>query len=66
MTDPRALALGLVDPASFVPPPRRARRRSTQDSGLGRRLIRAFRRESARATEDPAMDWVPKLQRYPY
>ena len=66
MTDPRALALCLVDPASFVPPPRRARRRSTADSGLGRRLIRAFRRERARATGEPAIGPMPKLQRYPY
>ena len=66
MSDPRALALGLVHPASFVPPPRRPRRMSAADDGLGRNLMRAFRREPARATEEPPIGLVPQLQRYPY
>jgi len=66
MFDPRALALGLVDPAGFVSHARRRRRTNAEDEGTGRRLVRALHRITARATEAPAIGRVPKLQRYPY
>lgn len=63
-----AMALTAADVAFFTPPPRRPNRpgrRSDRRRAVAR-LIRAARRELARATDDSAAAWIPDVsRRYP-
>lgn len=65
-----ALALTFADVAFFSPPPHRPgrpERRTNGGKGGARNLIRAFRRELARATADQPGGSVPRVSRnYPY
>ncbi|MBA2634328.1 MAG: hypothetical protein H0U86_15245 [Chloroflexi bacterium] len=69
MLDARAAALATSDVAFFSMPPRRPSR-SGRRPGAGRatarRLVRAIRRELARAAEEAGTPGLPRITRYPY
>ena len=69
MTALGTLALASVDVAFFSPPPHRPgrpERRSKGGKGVARTLIRAFRRELARALDDADANRVRVTRGYPY
>jgi hypothetical protein len=69
MFDARAAALATSDFAFFPLPPHRPSRSARRPEG-GRggafSLIRAIRRELARATEEPGLTVLPRITNYPY
>jgi len=65
----RAVALATTDVAFLFLPPNRPGRseRRTAKLGVTRTLVRAIRRELARAAHQPEThDWMPRLTNYPY
>jgi hypothetical protein len=64
-----SIALTSADVAFFSPPPHRPgrpERRSKGGTGVTRTLIRAFRRELARALDDAEANRVRVTRGYPY
>jgi hypothetical protein len=70
MLDARALALATSDVAFFsLPPARPSRSTRKQPEGTrggARGLIRAIRRELARAVEGSGQTVLPRITNYPY
>lgn len=69
MTALGSIALTSADVAFFSPPPHRPgrpERRSKGGKGVARTLIRAFRRELARALDDADANRVRVTHGYPY
>jgi hypothetical protein len=69
MFDARAAALATSDFAFFpLPPhrPSRSARRLEGGRGAAYSLIRAIRRELARATDEPGLAFLPRITNYPY
>jgi hypothetical protein len=69
MLDARALALATSDVAFFSLPPVRPSRSTRKPEGTrggARGLIRAIRRELARAVEGSGQTVLPRITNYPY
>lgn len=68
MLDARAALATGAFAFSPLPPnrPSRSNRSTDGSAGAARSLIRAIRRELDRAAEEPATNWLPRLERYPY
>ena len=67
MLDARASALRTADFAFFALPPNRPSRSARRtDGGRGTSLVRAIRRELARALDEPGLTAIPRITNYPY
>jgi len=69
MLDARAGSLVTSDFAFFALPPNRPSRSTRRTDGgtsAARKLMRAIRRELARATEESGMTVLPRVSNYPY
>ena len=68
MLDARAALATGAFAFSPLPPnrPSRSNRSTDGSASTARNLIRTIRSELARAAEEPANSWLPRIQRYPY